>query len=78
VKTKPRDHVQVVQYGNDEVTTGNDVFELDKLVNAYRVTPYTDLEKNSNFNVNENTFDDVDVDVDVDELNDFLRTNRHM
>ena len=74
MKTKPRDHVQVVQDGNDEVTTGNDVFELDKLVNAYRVTPYTDLEKNSNFNVNENTFNDVDV----DELNDVLRTNRHM
>jgi hypothetical protein len=76
VKTKTRNHVQDVQDGNDEVTMGNDIFQLDELVNAYRVTLYTDLEKNSNFNVNENTYDDADV--DIDELNDVLRTNRHM
>jgi len=76
VKTKSRNHVQDVQDGNDEVTMGNDIFQLDELVNAYRVTLYTDLEKNSNFNVNENTYNDADV--DIDELNDVLRTNRHM
>lgn len=74
MKTKTRNHVQDVQDGNDEVTMGNDIFQLDELVNAYRVTLYTDLD--SNFNVNENTYDDADV--DIDELNDVLRTNRHM
>ena len=54
---------------------GDDVFQLDELVNPYQVALSNDLEENSNFQVAENTF--VDVDVDVKELNGVLRTNGH-
>jgi len=55
------------------VTTRN-VFQLDELVDLYRVALSIDLEENLNI---ENTFVDVDVDVDVDveELYDVLRTS---
>jgi hypothetical protein len=53
----------------------DDVFELDVLVDIYRVVLSTDLKENSNFLVVENIF--VDVDVDVEELNDILRTSVH-
>ena len=72
VKTKPRSRVQVVQDGNDEVIAGDDVFQLDELVNPCRVASSTDLKENSNFCIVEITFVDVDV-----ELNDILRTNEH-
>jgi len=32
LKTKPRGHVQVVQDCNDELTTRDDVFQLNELV----------------------------------------------
>jgi hypothetical protein len=51
------------------VTTRN-VFQLDELVDLYRVALSIDLEENLNI---ENTF--VDVDVDVEELYDVLRTS---
>jgi hypothetical protein len=51
------------------VTTRN-VFQLDELVDLYRVALSIDLEENLNI---ENTF--VDVDVNVEELNDVLRTS---
>jgi len=35
VKTKFRGRVQVVQDGNDKVTTRDDIFQLDKLVDPY-------------------------------------------
>jgi hypothetical protein len=73
IKTKLRDCVQVVQDRNDELIIGNDVFQLDELVDPYRVALSNDLKENSIFCVAENTL----VDVDVDELNDVLRTSRH-
>ena len=73
VKTKLRSHVQVVQDSNDELITGDDIFQLDGLVNSYRAALSNDLEENLNFHVVENTL----VDVDVEELNDVLRTNGH-
>ena len=73
MKTKPRGRVQVVQDGNDELIIGDIVFQLDKLVDPYRVAPYNDLEENSIFRIIENTF----VDVEVEEFNNILRTNRH-
>jgi hypothetical protein len=73
VKTKPRGRVQVVQDGNDELIIGDIVFQLDELVDPYRVAPYNDLEENSIFRIIENTF----VDVEVVELNNILRTNGH-
>jgi hypothetical protein len=71
VKTKLRGRVQVVQDGNDEVTVEDDVFQLDELVDLYRVAPSTDLEENLNFHVAESIF----VDVDVEKLNDILKTS---
>jgi hypothetical protein len=49
------------------------VFQLDELVDPYRVTSSNDLEENLNFYVTKNTL----VDIDVEELNDVLRTSRH-
>jgi hypothetical protein len=43
VKTKPT--CQVVQDCNDEVTVGDDVFQLDDLVDPYQVALSTDLIK---------------------------------
>ena len=45
VKTKPTCRVQVVQDCNDEVTMGDDVFQLDDLVDPYQVASSTDLIK---------------------------------
>ena len=73
MKTKPKGRVQVVQDGNDELIIGDIVFQLDKLVDPYRVAPYNDLEENSIFRIIENTF----VDVEVEELNNILRANGH-
>jgi hypothetical protein len=73
VKTKLRGRVQVVQDVNDEVTIEDDVFQLDELVDLYRVAPSTDLEENLNFHVAESIF--VEVDADVEKLNDILKTN---
>jgi len=50
---------------------GDDVFQLKKLVDLYRVALSNDLKENSIFCVAENTL----VDADVEELNDFLRTS---
>ena len=71
MKTKLRGRVQVVQDGNDEVTVEDDVFQLDELVDLYRVAPSTNLEENLNFHVAESIF----VDVDVEKLNDILKTS---
>jgi hypothetical protein len=72
-ENQTRGHVQVVQDSNDELITGDDVFQLDELVDPYRAALSNDLEENLNFHVIENTL----VDVDVEELNDVLRTNGH-
>jgi hypothetical protein len=68
VKTKPRDCVQVVQEDNDELNMVDDVFQIDELVDAYRVAPSTNLEENLDFCLTENIF----IDVDDQELNDIL------
>jgi hypothetical protein len=68
VKTKPRDRVQVVQEDNDELNVVDDVFQIDELVDAYRIVPSTNLEENLDFRLTENIF----IDVDDQELNDIL------
>jgi hypothetical protein len=40
---------------------GDDVFQIDELVDAYWVALSTDLEENLNFSVTENSFIDVVV-----------------
>ena len=65
MKTKPRSHIQVVKDGNDEVIRGDDVCQIDELVDLYQVTLYTKLKKNPNLCVIKNTY----VDINVDELN---------
>jgi hypothetical protein len=40
---------------------GDDVFQIDELVDAYWVTLSTDLEENLNFSVTENIFIDIVV-----------------
>jgi hypothetical protein len=74
VKTKLRDRVQVVQDVNDKVTVEDDVFQLDELVDLYRVAPSIDrLRRKIKFPCRWEYF--VDVDADVEKLNDILKTN---
>ena len=49
MKTKPMGHVQVIQDDNNELTAGDNVFQLDELVNPYQVALSNDLEKKINF-----------------------------
>ena len=70
MKTKPRGLVGSVQDRNDELTAGDDVFQLGELVAPYQVALSNDLEQNSNFCITNNIF--VDVDVDAEKLNDIL------
>jgi hypothetical protein len=65
MKIKLRSHIQVVEYGNDEVIEGDNVFQMDELVDPYQITLYTKLKKNQNLCVTKNTY----VDINVDELN---------
>jgi regulator of replication initiation timing len=51
----------------------DDVFQLDELVNPYRVALSNYLEENSKFCIAENTF----INVDIEELKDVLRTNKY-
>jgi hypothetical protein len=51
----------------------DDVFQLDELVNPYRVALSNYLEENSKFCIAENTF----INVDIEELKDILRTNKY-
>jgi hypothetical protein len=53
--------VQVVQEGNDEVNARDDIFQINELVDAYRVASSTNLEKKSNFYIVGNIFVDVDT-----------------
>jgi hypothetical protein len=50
----------------------DEVFQINELVEPYRIAPSIELEKNSNFRV----FDDSLVDVDVEELNVVLSSSR--
>ena len=49
----------------------NEIFQVNELVEPYRVAHSIDLEENSNFRV----FDDSLVDVDVEELNVVLSSS---
>jgi len=71
LKTKPRDRVEVVQDENEHTNMRDEVFQVNELVEPYRVAPSIELEENSNFQV----FDDSLVDVDADELNVFLSSS---
>jgi hypothetical protein len=71
VKTKPICHIEVVQDDNNELTMGDDVFQLGELVDPYRVSPSNDLEKISNFHIAEKIF----IDVNIEELNDVLTSS---
>ena len=73
VKTKLKRRVPVVLDGNNELTVRDDVFQLDQLVDPYRVALSNDLEEKLNFHNAKNTF----VDVDVEKLNDVLKTSEH-
>ncbi|KAL9403815.1 hypothetical protein Peur_000787 [Populus x canadensis] len=52
---------------------GENIFQIDELVDPYQVAPSTNLEKNSDFHVAEIIF----VDVNTEELNEILRTGGH-
>ncbi|KAL9368567.1 hypothetical protein Peur_039766 [Populus x canadensis] len=67
--------VLIVEDGNNEVIKGDDVFQMDELVNPYRVASSTKLE-NPNFRIIENTY----IEVDVDEINVILsnKANREV
>ena len=56
MKTKLKSHIQVVQDGKDKVIAEDDVFQIDELVDAYRVVSSTDLEQNLNSLVTKNVF----------------------
>ena len=56
MKNKCRGHVQVVQDGNDKVTTRDNVFQNHELIDTYRVVLSTDLEENSKFYIIKNFF----------------------
>ena len=73
VNTKPRGCVEVVQYKNDKLTMGDDVFQLGELVDPYQVPPSNDFKKNSNFHITNNIF----VDVDTKKLNNVLSSSGH-
>ena len=53
---------------------GDDVFQLDELVNPYWVALSTNLDENLNFVIAKNIF----IDVDFEELNDILTTIGHI
>jgi len=73
MKTKHRGCVEVFQDDNDELTMGDDVFELGELVGPYQIAPSYNLEENSNFRITENIF----IYVDAKELNDVLSSSWH-
>lgn len=50
------------------------MFQLNKLIDTYKLTLSTELEVDSNFYVTENTY----VHVDADKLNNILSTNRNI
>ena len=61
MKTKLRGHVLVIQNVKDDLTMGDNVFQLDELVDPYRVALPNDLEEYSNFHVIDNIFVDVGI-----------------
>jgi hypothetical protein len=72
LKTKPRGRVELVQDENEDTSVRDEVFQVNELVEPYRVAPSIDLEENSNFHV----FNDSLVNVDAEELNVVLSSSR--
>jgi hypothetical protein len=72
LKTKPRGRVEVVQDENEDTSVRDEVFQVNELVEPYRVAPSIELEENSNFRV----FNDSLVDVDAEQLNVVLSSSR--
>ena len=68
---KPRGRVEVVQDDNEDTSMRDEVFQVSKLVEPYRVTPSIELEENLNFCV----FYYSLVNVDVEELNVVLSSS---
>jgi hypothetical protein len=71
LKTKLRGRVELVQDENEDTSVQDEVFQVNELVEPYRVAPSIDLEENSIFRV----FDDSLVDVDAEELNVVLSSS---
>jgi hypothetical protein len=71
LKTKLRGRVKVLHDKNDESNIGDDVFQVSKLVDLYRVASSIDLEENSNFRIADNIF----IDVNAEELNVVLNSS---
>lgn len=72
IEKQTRGYVDVVRVGNHGSNMGDNIFQLGKLIDLYRVASSIDLEKKSNFHVAENIF------VDVEELNVVLSSNKHV
>jgi len=66
---KPKGRVEVVQDENEDTSVWNEVFQVNELVEPYRVASSIDFEENSIFCVFDDSLVDVDVDVDAEELN---------
>jgi len=71
LKTKTRGRVEVVQDENKDISMQDEVFQINELVEPYRVAPSIELEENSNFLV----FNDSHVDVDAKALNVVLSSS---
>jgi len=71
LKMKPRGRVEVIQDENEDTSMWDEVFQVNELVEPYRVAPSIDMEENLNFHV----FDDSLVDVDAEELNVVLSSS---
>ena len=54
MKTKLRGLVEVIKDDNNELTMGDDVFQLHELADPYQVTLSNNLEENLNFQFTKN------------------------
>jgi len=69
--SKSRGRVEVVEDENEDTSVQDEVFQVSKLFEPYRVASSIDLEENSKFHV----FNDSLVDVDAVELNDVFSSS---
>ena len=70
LKMEPRGCVKLVRDENEDTSVRDEVFQVNELVEPYRIAPSIELEENSNFHV----FDDS-LDVNVEELNFVLSSS---
>ena len=73
MKIKSIGHVKIVQDSNNELTMGNNVFQLGEFVDPYRATLSNNLEEKSIFCITNNIL----VNVETEKLNDVLNSSRH-